>query len=234
MSDLSVLRTNKKITVLLIDDEIRLLKTLTNYLESKGILVFAAESPQIAFNILDTVIPDILIVDVIMPNETGYEFISKLKMSKRLGAIPFIFLTAKGMTKDRIKGYNLGCRAYITKPFDPEELVSVISSIFNEIKNLENIKKIKTEIRKIRLYLENKSNEHMTFTPREKLILFEIIQGRTNLAIADKMEITVRNVERYITRLLEKTNTKSRTDLIRLSYKFYQSLKANDENRTRE
>ena len=137
MQDRKPLRTKIKITVLLIDDEKKLLEALSGYLESKGIVVLSAQSTKQALQILKHKVPDLLIVDVIMPEQTGYEFITRLKRNKHFTTIPFIFLTAKGMTKDRIEGYRLGCRAYITKPFDPEELISVIDNIIIETKNID-------------------------------------------------------------------------------------------------
>nr|BDA99079.1 TctD-like protein [Rhodomonas sp. NIES-2332] len=228
------LNTTSNISVLLVDDEIKLLEALSKYLECQGIFVLTAESPQIALEILKTHIPDILIVDLIMPFETGYEFITKLKENQRFLGIPFIFLTAKGMVKDRIEGYRLGCRAYISKPFDPEELIIVIKNIIIETKDINNIRQIRNEIKRIRFLLENKNQNYVQFTPREKIILLEILEGKNNQEIGEKMEVSTRNVEKYVTRLLNKTNTKNRTELLKHSYKFYKNLRANDENRTRE
>lgn len=234
MQQLESLRTNSKKTVLLIDDEKNLLKALVKYLESQKIRVLIAQSTQQALKILQRNIPDLLIIDVMMPSQTGYDFIIDIKKDTRFASIPFIFLSAKGMTKDRIQGYRLGCRSYITKPFDPEELLTVINNIIIETKDIDNIKLISNQIKKIRITLENKNNTYITFTPREKIILFEIIEGETNENISKKIKIGMRNVEKYISRLLNKTNTKNRTDLVRFAYKFYKSVRANDENRTRE
>ena len=74
-------------------------------------------------------LPDCLLIDIIMPNNEGYDFIKNLKKNKNFQHIPFILLTAKGLTEDRILGYKLGCSAYISKPFDPEELESIIKNI---------------------------------------------------------------------------------------------------------
>lgn len=228
------LRTNTNISVLLVDDEVKLLEALSRYLESQGIFVLTAESTQAGLEILKHYTPDILIVDIIMPLATGYDFIAEIKKNKRFARTPFIFLTAKGMVKDRIQGYRLGCRAYITKPFDPEELITVIKNIIIETKDLNNIKQIRNEIRRIRLLLENKNSSYIRFTPREKIILLEVIEGTSNQEIGKKINISTRNVEKYVTRLLDKTETRNRTDLVKHAYKFYKYLRANDENRTRE
>jgi DNA-binding NarL/FixJ family response regulator len=234
MSQSTYLRTNIKITVLLVDDEIKLLDTLSKYLESRRIVVIKAHSSQEALKILNTNKPDVIILDVIMPYATGYELIFSLKNKKDWLSIPFVFLTAKGMTKDRIYGYSLGCRAYITKPFDPEELVTVIKNIVIETKDSNTIKQISNEIRRIRLIIENKNKNNIKFTPREKTILFEIMEGNKNKTIGETLQISTRNVEKYVTRLLNKTNTKNRIELVRFAYRFHKDLRANDENRTRE
>lgn len=74
-------------------------------------------------------LPDCLIIDIVMPNNESYNFIKKIKKNKNFQHIPFILLTAKGLTEDRILGYKLGCSAFISKPFDPEELEYIIRSI---------------------------------------------------------------------------------------------------------
>lgn len=227
-------RTNVNVTVLLVDDEIKLLEALGKYLESQNICVAMATSTKEALAILQDKVPDIFIVDVIMPDQTGYDFIQQLKENKRFAMTPFIFLTAKGMIKDRIKGYRLGCRAYITKPFDPEELISVINNIISETKDISTIRHIRDEIRKIRLLLENKNTSYVQLTRKEELVLLEIIEGKSNKDIGETMKISTRNVEKYVSKLLSKTNTKNRTDLVKFAFKFYKFLRANDENRTRE
>jgi DNA-binding NarL/FixJ family response regulator len=228
------LRRNTNVTVMLIDDDEKLLESLCKYLESKEFKVLTAHSSETGLSVLEKIIPDILIVDIMMPQKSGYDFIISIKTSKRLRAIPFIFLTAKGMTQDRIKGYRLGCRAYITKPFDPEELISLIKNNVSQNKNINNIRNITTEIRRIRIIIENKNMIHITFTSREKSILVHIINGKTNKDIAKNIKIGIRNVEKYVTRLLDKTHSKNRTELVKFAYKFYKEIRANDGNRTRE
>lgn len=92
-------RTNVNVTVLLVDDEIKLLEALGKYLESQNICVAMATSTKEALAILQDKVPDIFIVDVIMPDQTGYDFIQQLKENKRFAMTPFIFLTAKGMIR---------------------------------------------------------------------------------------------------------------------------------------
>lgn len=228
------LKKNVNVTVLLVDDEIKFTIALAGYLRLKGIKVLTAKSSEMALQILEKNTPDLLIIDVLMPTKTGYDLIKEIQNQNSLFSIPFIFLTAKGMTKDRIKGYHLGCRTYITKPFDPEELIAVIFNIFAETQDIQNVKKISNEIRKVRKLIENKDSAYVKFTSREKKILLEVLEGTSNQTIGEKMKISIRSVERHITRLFSKTGTTNRLDLIRYAYKFHKDLRANDENRTRE
>lgn len=84
------------------------------------------------------------------------------------------------------------------------------------------------------MLLENKNTSYVQLTRKEELVLLEIIEGKSNKDIGETMKISTRNVEKYVSKLLSKTNTKNRTDLVKFAFKFYKFLRANDENRTRE
>ena len=73
--------------------------------------------------------PDVLISDIMMPQVDGYAFLAQVRDDIRFKGLPVLFLTARGMTGDRIQGYNAGVDAYMSKPFDPEELVAVVSNL---------------------------------------------------------------------------------------------------------
>ena len=215
-----ILLSRKSSRVMLIDDEKKLLVAIEKYLLIKQFNIIICNSGIEALNILRKETVDLLIIDIMMPNMNGYEFVNKLEKKAKIGHIPFIFLTAKGMTEDRIRGYKIGCKAYLAKPFDPEELVAVIDNILSDKKNIKNINNIKKEIQDLRKEINsfNKFNENITFTKREINILLAISQGLSNKDIANKLKISVRNVEKYVTRLLNKTNTSNRVKLANYRY----------------
>ena len=215
-----ILLSRKSSRVMLIDDEKKLLVAIEKYLLIKQFNIIICNSGIEALNILKKETVDLLIIDIMMPNMNGYEFVNKLEKKAKIGHIPFIFLTAKGMTEDRIKGYKIGCKAYLAKPFDPEELVAVIDNILSDKKNIKNINNIKKEIQDLRQEINsfNKFNENITFTKREINIVLAISQGLSNKDIADKLKISVRNVEKYVTRLLNKTNVSNRVKLANYRY----------------
>ena len=65
-----------------------------------------------------------------MPQVDGYQFLKQMREDARFSNLPVVFLTARGMTKDRIQGYHSGVDAYLSKPFDPDELVAIVTNIF--------------------------------------------------------------------------------------------------------
>lgn len=210
----------KIIQIVMLDNEEKLLEVIKNYFSLKKIQIIVTNKSDVAWNELEKNLPDCLVVDIIMPNNEGYNFIKNLKRNKNFQHIPFILLTAKGLTEDRILGYKLGCSAYISKPFDPEELESIIKNIV--IKNemclesmLENyllLKEIKINlIKKYSQSIENKLQ--FSLTSQEHCVLNQILLGNQVNNIALNLNVSKRNVERYISRLLDKTRTKNIQDL---------------------
>jgi DNA-binding NarL/FixJ family response regulator len=185
--------------------------------------------------------PDIIILDILMTTMDGYQFVEELQLKKNCLEIPFIFVTAKGMTQDRIKGYKSGCSGYIPKPFDPDELIAIIQNILKR-KDLyiKEVKRTRKEFRSMNVCIENQYNLlqmeslKLNLTEREVTVLESVMQGLKNREIADKLNTSIRNVEKYISRLLCKTNCRNRTELIKLFYSNHIFLRANDGDRTRE
>jgi DNA-binding NarL/FixJ family response regulator len=197
--------------VLLVDDDNSMRKSLSCYLSNKGFLVKSFKDVNSAFLSLQQKIPDIIISDILMPINNGYSLIKLLKKNPEYSRIVFIFLTAKGMTQDRIIGYNLGCHAYLTKPFDPEELISIMRSLLISFKHFK--KKFNRYSDSCHLRKEVSSKKYQ-FTYREKTILQLVLKGMMNKEIALQLSLNIRNVEKYVSRLLFKTGTRNRTELV--------------------
>lgn len=227
--------------ILVIDDEEKHLQAMKIYLEDQGFEVLIENSAEKVVNFVQKINPDIIILDILMPKMDGYHFVKELKLIKDCEEIPFIFVTAKGMTQDRIKGYNTGCSNYIAKPFDPEELVAIIKNILKRKEfYIEEINNIRKELRSINLSIENQYNLfkmkslRLDLTKREISILHCIMQGLKNREIANKLNTSIRNIEKYGSRLLNKTNCKNRLELVKMFYSNHIFLRANDGDRTRE
>lgn len=200
--------------ILLLDDDKKLCSLLSSYLISLDFDVSYVHSVPAALYSIRISCPDLIISDIMMQDLDGYDLIKLLKLDEVLTYVPVIFLTAKGMTSDRIKGYNLGCYAYITKPFDPQELQAVINSVFENInlfRDAAPICKVYDNITTSNILLSK-----LRLTSREKSILALVIRGYMNKEIAINLNVGQRNVEKYVSRILDKTNTRNRVELINL------------------
>jgi len=112
----------EKPIVLLVDDEVDTLKTIKISLEVRGYSVVTAENGEKALEILQTVIPGIIIADIRMQPINGFELYQQVKKTVRLSKIPFFFLTAVDDSLAKKYGQKLGVDAYITKPVDLDRL----------------------------------------------------------------------------------------------------------------
>ena len=112
--------------ILVIDDDERLRDLLQRFLSESGFLVTAAGSAEEARAFLVGTMFDLLVIDVMMPEETGTEFLADLR---KRSSVPALFLTAINETEDRIAGLETGADDYVAKPFEPRELILRIKRI---------------------------------------------------------------------------------------------------------
>lgn len=132
-------------TVLLIDDNTTLLESLTDFLRLSGYSVVTAENGDEGLDQLEKTVPDIIICDIMMPEMDGYQFFNEVRKNSDWVAIPFIFLTAKGEKQNILDGYALGADHYITKPFDPEELLLLVRAHLRRSEELQKIMRRQVE-----------------------------------------------------------------------------------------
>jgi DNA-binding NarL/FixJ family response regulator len=222
--------------LLLVDDEPGIRESVQAYLEdNEGWRVTAASNAEEAWQTIETQMPDLIISDIMMPQVNGYEFLHRLRDDPRYRSIPVVFLTARGMTSDRIQGYEAGCDAYLPKPFDPEELEAIVRNLLSKNKSTSgsndsttDLEKIAKELVEIKAKLDDKLSTNggiavtpspikIDLTPREQSVLDLVAQGLMNKEIARELNTSVRNVEKYVSRLFGKTGTNSRTELVRFA-----------------
>ena len=220
--------------LLLVDDEPGVRESVQAYLEYSGdFTVRVASSANQAWELIEEEAPDLVISDVMMPQVDGYQFLAQLRQDERYHALPVVFLTAKGMTGDRIQGYQAGCDAYLSKPFDPEELEAIVKNLLerrqsqvastSESAKLEelaqDIKEIKAKLGSQPQLVTTPLPMKIDLTPREQSVLDLVAEGLMNKEIASRLKTSVRNVEKYVSRLFTKTETNSRTELVRFALK---------------
>jgi len=120
-----------KYKILIADDEPNIVKIMEFELKKNGYDVVTASDGEEALWITERDKPDLIISDIMMPRMDGYEFCRKVKQNPDLRGIPFLFLTAKTGSENRIQGYLLGAAKYITKPCNRQELVKAIDMRLN-------------------------------------------------------------------------------------------------------
>lgn len=225
---------SEKARILLVDDEPGVRESVQAYLEfSEEFEVKAASNASEALEYIQTQTPDLVISDIMMPQVDGYQFLEKLRSNPRFQTIPVVFLTARGMTSDRIQGYSAGCDAYLPKPFDPQELEAIVRNLIERRQSsvassgeAAKLEEISREIREIKEKLGQGTSLVTTpsplaidLTPREQSVLELVAEGLMNKEIAARLDTSVRNVEKYVSRLFTKTGTNSRTELVRFALK---------------
>ena len=116
--------------VLVVDDDTRLRELLRKYLSENGFLVVTASDAQDARSKLESLAFDLIVLDLMMPGESGLDFCENLR---RTSAVPILMLTAMGEPEDRIAGLERGADDYLAKPFEPRELLLRIHSILRRV-----------------------------------------------------------------------------------------------------
>ena len=161
---------------LVVDDDDRIRELVKQYLENNNFLVTSAKDALDAKKKLEILKFDILILDIMMPGESG---LSLTKEIRKNNSTPIILLTAKGETQDRIKGLELGADDYLGKPFEPKELLLRIKNILYKIQKpiLPNeiyIGNTIVNLKKLEIKINNKIKK---INPQEKKVLEKMLES---------------------------------------------------------
>lgn len=119
--------------VLVVDDDKRICDLVTRYLSEQGFIVMSAADTSEARALLGAFEFDVLVVDVMMPGQTGFEFTKELRGGEDFSDLPVLLLTALGEAGDRIEGLEAGADDYLAKPFEPRELVLRLNAILRRV-----------------------------------------------------------------------------------------------------
>ena len=197
-----------KIHILVVDDDDRIRDLIKQYLEDNNYMVSTAiDSPSAKIKLFQFNF-DIIILDVMMPGQNGFDLTREVKKKKN---IPIILLTAKGEVENRIKGLELGADDYLGKPFEPKELLLRINNIITKSKGIDINKIISIGKSKINLNKMNIFRGEISYKINiaEKKILVEMLSnpGKTysRIKIAEISNISQeRSIDVMITRLRQK------------------------------
>ncbi len=204
--------------ILVVDDDTRLRSLLQRFLRESGFFVSVANGAAAARHLMQQYKFDLLIVDIMMPEESGLEFLAKLRQDN---LIPVILLTAMGETADRIAGLENGADDYLPKPFEPKELVLRIRNIFkrtpvakNEVAEKLGLGLCVYDLQKKEL--QTKQGEIIHITPVEQALL-NVLGAKTGQVftrekLADMLGAgqSPRSIDVQITRLRKKIERDSK------------------------
>jgi two-component system KDP operon response regulator KdpE len=165
--------------VLVVDDESRMINFIRMNLELEGFQVIEAGNGLEALDMLRRHIPDLIILDVMMPQLDGFE---TLRMLREFSNVPVIMLTAKGEEEDKVRGLELGADDYITKPFGAREMVSRAKAVLRRVNSvsepseaiLQVDNRLAVDFNKREVIVEG---EHIKLRPTEYRLLYHLIEN---------------------------------------------------------
>ena len=197
-----------KFHILVVDDDDKIRSLIKQYLVEKGFLISTADNAENAKKMIEIFNFNLIILDVMMPGQSGYDLTKELKESKN---IPIILLTAKGEVENRIHGLELGADDYLGKPFDPKELLLRVKNVIKM--NLDPNKVLSSKIGEAELNLNKMiiklKNKVKKINSSEKKVLMKMLSSPgkifSRLEIGKIANITKeRSIDVMITRLRKK------------------------------
>ena len=212
--------------VLLVEDEKSIVTLIKYNLEKEGFKVFCSETGEDALKIIKEKIPDLVILDWMLPDTSGIDVCRQIKVDKKLKNIPVLILTAKGEPDDKIKGLEVGADDYVTKPFNNKELLLRIKSLIKRSKpslleDLGIFKDLKIDRITRKVFRENKE---IKLGPIEYKLLDFLIKSPQrvysreqllNNVWGENINVETRTVDVHIRRLRKAINIDKKSDLIR-------------------
>ena len=231
IQDPKFLKRNKH-WVVLVDDEQAIRESVGDFLYDEGYQVTACADADALLEVCRKprgpgglpATPDAIVSDVRMPGKDGIELTEYIRADERLQRVPIILLTAKAMTKDRIAGYKAGADVYLPKPFNPDELLSILDNAILRRRQMQgqggSMVDLKQDMASIKELLKQNGADlvkktDVYLTPTEREVLDLLCKGFTNQEIATERAVSLSGVIRVMQTLYSKTGTQTRTELVR-------------------
>lgn len=223
------------LTILVVDDDLGTRLFISDYLELAGYLVLTAADGQQALKLVDEYQPHLIVTDVAMPQMDGYEMVRQVRRKPAFRLLPVIFLTARTSTDERIRGYQSGCDVYLPKPFELAELGVVIRSLLERSQLIQSEWRSRTQTDSSTAATDTPSAvdtssaadtppaallavvPRLDLTDREQSVLNLLVEGLSNGQIGDRLHLSARTIEKYVSSLLRKTDTSNRAELVRFA-----------------
>ena len=201
--------------ILVVDDDDRIRDLVKQYLTDNKYLITTAKDAFEAKEKIEIVKFDLVVLDIMMPKKSGLELTSEMK--KREVSLPIILLTAKGLADERVTGLEFGADDYLSKPFEPKELLLRIKNILNKTLVRTKISKIIIGISSIDLdkLTIDKNGKKYKINKAEKMILEKMISSSGKIFSRQKISKLIniakeRSIDVIITRLRQKIEKDSK------------------------
>ncbi len=176
--------------ILIVEDHDLLLLAIRDILEVEGYTVKTATDGLDALAVMESYMPDLIVADISMPRMDGYRFFEAVRANPAWVPIPFIFLTARAEREDRLKGKAMGAEDYITKPFDPQELVIAVSSRLGRAEAIREA--TETEFEELKQQI-------ITLLSHELRTPLTSVYGYTELALDEASNMPPNDFQQFLT-----------------------------------
>jgi DNA-binding NarL/FixJ family response regulator len=222
--------------ILVVDDNLGTRLSVSDYLEMSGYSVITAEDGQEALSLIDKYHPHLIVTDINMPKLNGYELVQQVRKRPAFRLLPVVFLTERSSTEERIKGYQLGCDLYLPKPFEMKELSAVIRNLLERSQMMQAELRFsstdtgqsppspetpdtlpKSESTPRAIASPTSPSNLLHLTQREQQVLELLTTGLSNSEIGNKLHLSPRTIEKYVSSLLRKTETSNRAEIVRFA-----------------
>ncbi|MFP4101065.1 response regulator transcription factor [Coleofasciculus sp.] len=222
--------------ILVVDDNLGTRLSVSDYLEMSGYSVITAEDGQEALSLIDKYHPHLIVTDINMPKLNGYELVQQVRKRPAFRLLPVVFLTERSSTEERIKGYQLGCDLYLPKPFEMKELSAVIRNLLERSQMMQAELRFsstdtgqspplpetpdtlpKSESTSRAIASPTSPSNLLRLTQREQQVLELLTTGLSNSEIGNKLHLSPRTIEKYVSSLLRKTETSNRAEIVRFA-----------------
>ena len=206
------------LTLLVADDDLGIRVAVGDYLEALGYAVTTAANGRLALDAINRIHPHLLVLDISMPEMSGYELVRQVRLEPMTRLLPVVFLTERNDTADRILGYQAGCDSYLAKPFELDELGAIVrnlldrAQIVTDLRQSPNSNAIGSSL--FGQSSKPPSSEILELTSREREVVSLLSQGLSNPQIGIKLHLSPRTVEKHVTSLFRKTDTNNRAELV--------------------
>ncbi|MDJ0735324.1 MAG: response regulator transcription factor [Nostocaceae cyanobacterium] len=211
------------LTILVVDDDMGTRLSISDYLDLAGYTVITAKDGQEALTMVEQYHPDLIVTDIVMPRMNGYELVRQVRQQPKLRLLPVILLTGRTKTQERILGYQSGCDLYLPKPFELEELGAAIQNLLERSQIIQSeygfSPKDHGDSHQTQFSEIEKSQFLSSLTSREQEVLELLTYGLSNVDMGQRLHLSPRTVEKYVSSLLKKTTTNNRAELVRFAIK---------------